>query len=331
MLFCISAFALPQLIPNGLSPVCSTRLDTIRPETDVFGHKSGNLKAPEDRMVIKQFMVNGQSLSVHGIFDGHGGEMVAQWLEDHLAERVASVFEQINPQSENEAKQLLLQITLDTDKYLCTQFSKQLADQYRNEGEFDKEYAYIDGSTASFVVQWLDRAYVVQVGDSTTIVYQDNEAVFETKEHKPTDPEETAHIESAGGVVRMGRLNMFGLSRAFGNCEQKRKRSQFDALVFDGQNELYGPQYSGTDGMMRVLPDINVITIDPGHNYLFLSMSDGVFEHRSSEKLTSSMINRLVSRKGIDSEFCEKVAGLARNRFGSRDDISLIAVPNQTQ
>ena len=180
LLFCISAFALPQLIPNGLSPVCSTRLDTIRPETDVFGHKSGNLKAPEDRMVIKQFMVNGQSLSVHGIFDGHGGEMVAQWLEDHLAERVASVFEQINPQSENEAKQLLLQITLDTDKYLCTQFSKQLADQYRNEGEFDKEYAYIDGSTASFVVQWLDRAYVVQVGDSTTIVYQDNEAVFET-------------------------------------------------------------------------------------------------------------------------------------------------------
>ena len=334
LLFTSSALAGPTL-QSGFQPICAVRLDTVRPAKDWGGHSTGENKKPEDRMTFKQFNIHGQPLAVHGVFDGHGGADVAQWLEDHLADRIAYAFDEVKPETPEETSKTITGVVYNADKHLCSEYAMEQAEKIRqHDPAFTNKYSFISGSTASFVVQWLNKAYIVQIGDSATMVYVNEKPTFKTKDHKPNVPDEKSHIESRGGQVRRGRfgsmMSQISISRTFGNCELKRTQDQSHELLFGGRNDLFAEEYSGTDGMMRVQPDIDVISIEQGQQYTFLTMSDGVFEDNSWDRgrPIAEEIDRLIAA-GTGPEFCQKLAQLARDEKRSEDDISVMVARNQ--
>ena len=52
-----------------------------------------------------------------------------------------------------------------------------------------------------------DEIYVAHAGDSRAVFLKNNDIVYETKDHKPSDPEEYERITKNGGFVGDGRIN----------------------------------------------------------------------------------------------------------------------------
>jgi serine/threonine protein phosphatase PrpC len=265
---------------------------------------------------------------VHGVFDGHGGSDTAQYLHDEFANRVYDAISSSLPETVAETADLLHRVVLETDSHICTDLTRAKA-QSIDAKHADEIIALIPGliggSTVSIVVQWRDTAYVINIGDSITMVFEDAENIFTTREHKPSDPEEARHISSVGGtrvgdyvVIEDGGL---GMSRAIGDC---------------GGKITHGSWYSPDKGAVRATPDIIPIAMRDVFEYHFISMTDGIFENHMSfgrrllnlgEKMTTARIAQLVHYGGLNRDtFCKDLAESARKKFKSYDDISIIVV-----
>lgn len=78
-------------------------------------------------------------------------------------------------------------------------------------------------STATGVLITPEFFFVVNLGDSRTVICSDSKLTFATADHKPTHESERERILESGGHVTNGRVNgMLAVSRAFGNFEMKR-------------------------------------------------------------------------------------------------------------
>ncbi|XVF23596.1 hypothetical protein REPUB_Repub13aG0052800 [Reevesia pubescens] len=135
---------------------------------------------------IKTSKINGQTVCMFGIFDGHGGSLAAEYLKQNLFENLMK-----HPQ-----------FMIDTKLAINT---------YRD-----------DGSTASTAVLVGNHLYVANVGDSRTIISKAGKAIPLSEDHKPNRSDERKRIENAGefvmwaeGTWRVG--GVLAMSRAFGN------------------------------------------------------------------------------------------------------------------
>ncbi|XP_039062464.1 probable protein phosphatase 2C 76 isoform X3 [Hibiscus syriacus] len=189
------------------------------PENDDGGYVSGGWKSEdgklscgyssfrgkratmEDCYDIKTSKINGQTVCLFGIFDGHGGSHAAEYLKQHLFEKLMK-----HPQFMTDTKLAISETYQQTD----ADFLDSERDSYRD-----------DGSTASTAVLVGNHLYVANVGDSRTIISKAGKAIPLSEDHKPNRSDERKRIESAGGVVmwagtwRVG--GVLAMSRAFGN------------------------------------------------------------------------------------------------------------------
>ena len=64
----------------------------------------------------------------------------------------------------------------------------------------------------------------MNIGDSRSVLCSGQKVAFATSDHKPTNPDERARIEQAGGHVTQGRVNgQLAVSRALGDFELKNR------------------------------------------------------------------------------------------------------------
>ena len=234
---------------------------------------------------------------MHGVLDGHGhadvAEHLAQTFHQQLAHRMNQRLDALtSPQAVFE---LIGQLVLDVDWEVCAQIGLK------------------GGSTASFVVRFRETAFVVNVGDSKTYVFQGSQLILATKLHSPLDPEEAEHVDRAGGSVVQGRINGLAISRAFGDCHLKMSQQQWAERVDTRLN------YNGLRGLIRVFPDILVIPLKP----------DGRFE-RVPQSPKKPVDDALVSsywkwRQLYGREICAKLLSEALIRQ-SMDDITLLVI-----
>ncbi|KAH7538174.1 hypothetical protein FEM48_Zijuj03G0171000 [Ziziphus jujuba var. spinosa] len=161
----------------------------------------GKRATMEDFYDIKTSKIDGQTVCLFGIFDGHGGSRAAEYLKEHLFENLMK-----HPQFMMDTKLAISESYKQTD----SDFLDTERDTYRD-----------DGSTASTAVLVGNHLYVANVGDSRTIISKAGKAIPLSEDHKPNRSDERKRIESAGGVVmwagtwRVG--GVLAMSRAFGN------------------------------------------------------------------------------------------------------------------
>ncbi|KAJ8554325.1 hypothetical protein K7X08_025003 [Anisodus acutangulus] len=205
----------------------------------------GKRATMEDFYDIKTSKVDGKTVCLFGIFDGHGGSRAAEFLKGHLFQNLMK-----HPSFSTNTKLAISETYQQTDM----DFLDSEKDTFRD-----------DGSTASTAVLVGNHLYVANVGDSRTIISKSGKAIALSEDHKPNRTDERRRIESAGGVVmwagtwRVG--GVLAMSRAFGN----RMLKQFVVAEPEIQDQEVDEELEllvlASDGLWDVVPNEDAISL----------------------------------------------------------------------
>lgn len=161
-----------------------------------FGHAELQGRRPSMEDAYQYIQQNG--ISFYGLFDGHGGSKVSNFLADNLGKNI------LNDQA----------ITDNPVNALIKGYEKTHNDLIEN-------WAYSQGSTAVSALIYNNTIYVANVGDSRAVLCSDGKAVELSFDHKPDREDECKRIINLGGkVLWYGCWRVQGtlaLSRAMGD------------------------------------------------------------------------------------------------------------------
>ncbi|GAB2293967.1 hypothetical protein Dimus_028181 [Dionaea muscipula] len=252
-----------MMVDIGGTDNCVPVLDIIAEKADDGGFASGGYKSEdgklrcgyssfrgkrvtmEDFYDVKMSKIDGQTVSLFGIFDGHGGCRAAEYLREHLFENLMK-----HPRFITDTKAAISETYKQTD----TNFLDAEKDKYRD-----------DGSTASTAVLVGNHLYVANVGDSRTVGSKAGKAIPLSEDHKPNRSDERKRIESAGGVVmwagtwRVG--GVLAMSRAFGNRMLKQFVVAEPEIQEQEINEELELLVLASDGLWDVVPNEDAVSI----------------------------------------------------------------------
>ncbi|CAN6444400.1 unnamed protein product [Victoria cruziana] len=199
----------------------------------------------EDFYDVKISKLDGKTVCLFGIFDGHGGSRAAEYLKEHLFENLMK-----HPQFITDTKLAISETYQKTD----AEFLEAESNTFRD-----------DGSTASTAVLVGSHLYVANVGDSRTVISKAGKAIPLSQDHKPNRSDERRRIENAGGVVlwagtwRVG--GVLAMSRAFGN----RLLKQFVVAEPEIQEEEVDKELEflviASDGLWDVVPNEDAVSL----------------------------------------------------------------------
>ncbi|KAJ0857051.1 putative protein-serine/threonine phosphatase [Helianthus annuus] len=205
----------------------------------------GKRASMEDFYDVKTCKINGQTVCLFGIFDGHGGSRAAEYLKENLFKNLMN-----HPEFLTNTRLAISETYQQTD----SDFLESGKDTFRD-----------DGSTASTAVLVGNHLYVANVGDSRTVISKAGKAIPLSEDHKPNRSDERKRIENAGGVVmwagtwRVG--GVLAMSRAFGNRMLKQfvvAEPEIQELELDEEFELL---VLASDGLWDVVPNEDAVSL----------------------------------------------------------------------
>eukprot|EP00262_Sarcandra_glabra_P001666 TRINITY_DN1178_c0_g1_i1.p1 TRINITY_DN1178_c0_g1~~TRINITY_DN1178_c0_g1_i1.p1 ORF type:complete len:304 (-),score=62.17 TRINITY_DN1178_c0_g1_i1:154-1065(-) len=229
----------------------------VLPEKDHEGYVSGGWKSEDGRLScgyssfrgkrasmedfydVKMSKIDGKTVCLFGIFDGHGGSRAAEFLKENLFENLMK-----HPKFMSDTKLAISETYRRTD----SDFLEAERNTYRD-----------DGSTASTAVLIGTHLIVANVGDSRAVISKSGKAIPLSEDHKPNRSDERKRIENAGGVVlwagtwRVG--GVLAMSRAFGNRLLKQfvvAEPEIQEQDVDDELELL---VLASDGLWDVVPN----------------------------------------------------------------------------
>ncbi|XP_022890328.1 probable protein phosphatase 2C 76 isoform X1 [Olea europaea var. sylvestris] len=252
-----------MMVDSGANAKGGPVIDILSEKDEDGGYASGGWKSEDGRLScgyssfrgkratmedfydIKTSKVDGLTVCLFGIFDGHGGSRAAEYLKEHLFESLMKHQEFIV-----NTKLAISETYQQTDR----DFLESEKDTFRD-----------DGSTASTAVLVGNHLYVANVGDSRTIISKAGKAIPLSEDHKPNRSDERKRIENAGGVVmwagtwRVG--GVLAMSRAFGNRMLKQfvvAEPEIQEQEIDQELELL---VLASDGLWDVVPNEDAISL----------------------------------------------------------------------
>lgn len=206
---------------------------------------------------ISDLSVGGQNIQVFGVFDGHGGKEVAQWVKKKFTEElvknknfksgnyqkaVAENFLRMDTlMQENQGKMDLKEEAKKAkleDEKMSKAPEQKKNDIFRSlfdpKSQEECDIAMYTGCTATCCLIDEKKAYFVNAGDSRIIICKNGVAYAMTVDHKPDLDEERNRIYKADGWVADGRVKgNLNLSRSLGDLEYKQNKnlSQEDQMI----------------------------------------------------------------------------------------------------
>lgn len=263
---------------------------------------SGARKEMEDY----HFCIMKDLWSVFGIFDGHGGE--------RIAECSASAFKEFfSVLSDEEVAMLTTEV--------LARFCLDLDHALHNTA--------IDGSTGILsLVRKVDATLEIltmNVGDSRALLWSPTKVLSLSEDHTPTSPTEYGRIVAAGGTIARGRIDgTLALSRGFGDYDHKRA-NVFQAtgdIVLEGDIESRIAEQISRK--VIAMPDFSVVVLPLAdiEQYVLVISCDGLYE-KVGKKAIARQIDCL--RVFNEDVAATELANYAINN-GSRDNVSVIVV-----
>ncbi|KAK3133816.1 hypothetical protein QOZ80_6AG0541470 [Eleusine coracana subsp. coracana] len=231
----------------------------------------------EDCYDIKLTKIDGQTVDLFGVFDGHGGNLAAEYLKENLFKNLMKHPEFLT-NTKLAIRRTFLEINEDILNIVCN--------TYRD-----------DGSTALSAVLIGQHLYVANVGDSRAIAIKSGKAVPLSKDHKPNLKDERNRIENAGGFVsnddtwRVGGI--LAMSRAFGNrILKKYVKPEPDIQELEVSSDL---EYLvlATDGLwdaVRNQDAISILKAEDKPQAAAVKLTETAYSRKSMDNITCIVV-----------------------------------------
>uniref|UniRef100_S4REA3 PPM-type phosphatase domain-containing protein n=1 Tax=Petromyzon marinus TaxID=7757 RepID=S4REA3_PETMA len=221
----------------------------------------------------------GHGVSFFGVYDGHGGNEVADFVRDHLVDELKKLpsFQGSN------YEQALKDIYIHLDEMLLTPYGKSKKNNDSGSSLFGRggseEIAMGTGCTAVSAIITPTDIYVGNSGDSRVVLAVKYHGIEMSEDHKPDNRLEKQRIERAGGFVEDNRVKgVLNLSRSIGDLEYKLNKS-----------------LSVDDQMITVVPEVRREKITNETAFLILAC-DGIWDCLSSQECTN-FVGELLKKK----------------------------------
>lgn len=243
----------------------------------------------EDGKESKPADINSR-LSFFGVYDGHGGDKVAQFA----GENIHTIIAKQEAFKKGDIEQALKDGFLATDRAIL------------NDPRYEEE---VSGCTASVGILSAKKIYVGNAGDSRSVLGVKGRAKPLSFDHKPQNEGEKARITAAGGFVDFGRVNgNLALSRAIGDFEFKKSA------------ELAPEQQ-----IVTAYPDVTVHDISDDDEFLVVAC-DGIWDCQSSQAVIE-FVRRGIAAKQDLSKICENMMD---NCLASNSETGGVGCDNMT-
>jgi len=192
-------------------------------------HARGDREEMEDRHLMMEISLprHGTLMQVAGIFDGHGGEATAEFLQRNLGKSLQSKLNSLERLDDVHLWNAL--------KSICVEVN----DQLKQERSYQES-----GATALVTLVINDGLWVMNVGDSRAVLSVGGEAVQLSEDATPCDPKYLRGVIKRGGCLWQGRVNgLLAVARAFGDFEVPGmtacpKLAKFDLSAVKGQHNV---------------------------------------------------------------------------------------------
>ena len=218
--------------------------------------KQGPRDYMEDTYVVSKY----DDMTLYGVFDGHGGDYVSKLLPKLMSERLMKGLPPSIRYQTPKLKNHIIKTCLEIDQSLSK-----------------NQEAMEAGSTASMVLHIPPLAYLINIGDSRSLLARKKPngslvVQCKTTDHKPDLVKEHQRIVQCGGRVTRetdddARVDgVLAMSRAFGDHE----------LKYNNSETSFGPVSSQ--------PDISVVKLEPDSKYVAVLASDGLWDVVDNDK-----------------------------------------------
>jgi protein phosphatase 1L len=223
----------------------------------------------------------------YGVFDGHGGNEVSLYLQEHMKDVIKKyIIETLNSNKE----------TIDVSKIIYDSFKTIV-------NEIPYKTSITTGSTAIVMLRYKNKMWIGNVGDSRGVMNNGLDVIELSKDHKPNEESEYKRITSLGGYVSKAhegdvyRVNgVLAVSRAIGDF--------------------------ALSPYVTWKPEITSYNIGEHNHYVFLA-TDGVWDVLSSKQVIDIINKNIINEtwKNIGND----IISIARHN-GSGDNIACMFV-----
>lgn len=258
-------------------------------------------KRMEDSHISDLNQGNNSKLHVFGVFDGHGGKEVAQYVKTHFTEELCLN----NSYKNGNLKKALAENFLRMDDMIVTGPGKVelkiIAQKTKEEDELinqreknnkqmdlfkqilghskeEEEIAMMTGCTASVcaIDEQNKKIYFANAGDSRSVICKNGIAFPMSIDHKPELDIEKNRIYKADGWVSDGRVKgNLNLSRSLGDLEYKQNK-----------------KLPAEDQMITANPDVVVESLTNDVNFIILAC-DGIWDCMTNQEICDFVTERL--------------------------------------
>ncbi|WOL20483.1 putative protein phosphatase 2C 52 [Canna indica] len=248
----------------------------------------GKRASMEDYYDLKSAKIDGQTIGLFGIFDGHGGSRAAEYLKEHLFDNLIR-----HPKFMTDTKLAISETYKKTDSDFLDAESNSSRD---------------DGSTASAAILIGKHLYVANVGDSRAVISKAGNAIALSDDHKPNRSDERKRIEDAGGVVmwagtwRVG--GVLAMSRAFGN----RLLKQFVVAEPEIQEQMVDEEMEflvlASDGLWDVVTNedaVSLVRVEEEPDAAARKLTETAFSRGSADNITCIVVRFHHDKKDVGS------------------------------
>ncbi|KAF5466877.1 hypothetical protein F2P56_016760 [Juglans regia] len=256
------------------------------------------------------------STSFFGVYDGHGGKVVAKFCAKYLHQQVVKH----DAYATGDLGTAVQKAFLRMDEMMCGQrgwrelailgdkmekFSGMIEGliwsprggevNNHNDNWLSEEGPHSDfdgpncGSTACVAIFRKNQLVVANAGDSRCVISKKGQAYNLSKDHKPDLEIEKDRILKAGGFIQYGRVNgSLNLARAIGDVEFKQNKHM-----------------PAEKQIITAFPDITTVELCDDDEFLVLAC-DGIWDCLSSQQLVDYVREQLKTDSKL-SVICERV------------------------
>ncbi len=260
---------------------------------------------------------------IFGIFDGHGGREVANYVKNHFTEfflsnenyKKGKIKEAIKEtflllDRNLETKEAMIELTKDHINF-CKEFNIQTNENEINERKnYIENIAYSIGCTANiFIIYNNEDFYFVNSGDSRSLLLKRGESIKMSIDHKPELPNEFSRIKKAGLSINEGRVNgMLNLSRSIGDFQFKLRKDlkQEEQGVTCNPDILYGKKSDSDDFVVIACDGVWECISNEG-------ISDFIYDKFRNDrnvdlgKIIADIFDRGISKNGYEENGCDNM------------------------
>ncbi|KAL1811061.1 hypothetical protein DCAR_0623174 [Daucus carota subsp. sativus] len=277
--------------------------------------------------------------SFFGVYDGHGGKVVAKFCAKYLHQQVLKheayaagdvgtsvqkAFFRMDEMMRGQRGWRELSVLGDKmNKFTGMLEGLIWSPKGGNSNDKDDDWAFEEGphsdftgptsgSTACVAIVRNNEVCVANAGDSRCVISRKGQAYNLSRDHKPELEVERERILKAGGFIHAGRVNgSLNLARAIGDMEFK-------------QNKFLPAERQ----IVTANPDINIIELCDDDDFIVLAC-DGIWDCMTSQQLVDFIHEQLQSESKL-STICERVLNrcLAPSTAGGEgcDNMTMILV-----